>query len=297
LRSKWSNNETTNPLTITLDSDLTIEPVYTSDGYTVTFNSNGGGNVNSITVDAGETIQSFTTPTAPSGKIFDGWYTDLESGSKVNTPYTPEGNITLYAHWNNNSFPEVFSEPGECTFNGSNGVLTGDNCSYANGTNKYIDTGINLYNSENHDKDYEIGFTIVSYNPSEQVKQATFMNTKLEGNNYPGLVFRRRDNYDNLDFSSRKTSSTNERKFLDYTDGMKVKIYRITNQDTGVQEIFYSINDADKVKLNDLSSFNPTFDLSVWFGAAPSNATATSAQRYLVGTMKDMYIKVGTYHE
>ena len=296
--SKWSNNETTNPLTITLDSDLTIEPVYTSDGYTVTFNSNGGGNVNSITVDAGETIQSFTTPTAPSGKIFDGWYTDLESGSKVNTPYTPEGNITLYAHWNNNSFPEVFSEPGECTFNGSNGVLTGDNCSYANGTNKYIDTGINLYNSENHDKDYEIGFTIVSYNPSEQVKQATFMNTKLEGNNYPGLVFRRRDNYDNLDFSSRKTSSTNERKFLDYTDGMKVKIYRITNEETGIQEIFYSINDEEKIKINDLSQFNPEFDLSVWFGAAPTNASATAAQRILVNTtLKDMYIKLGTYQE
>ena len=31
------------------------------------------------------------------------------------------------------------------------------------GAKKYIDTGVALYNATNHDKDYEIGFTITSY--------------------------------------------------------------------------------------------------------------------------------------
>ena len=266
--------------------------------YTVTFNSNGGGDVDSITVDAGDVISSFETPTAPTNKVFAGWYTGIDNGVKVDTPYTPEGNITLYAHWNNDSFPVVFSEIGECSFNGASGVLAGDDCGYANGINKYIDTGINLYNTENHDKDYEIGFTIVSYNPSEQVKQATFVNTKLEGNSYPGLVFRRMDNETVFDLSSRRTSSANERKLFNYGDVEKVKIYRITNQNTRVQEIFYSINGEEKIKLNDLSKFNPTFDLSVWFGAAPTDISATSAQRILTNTtLSNMYIKVGTYHE
>ena len=35
--------------------------------------------------------------------------------------------------------------------------------------------------------------------------------------------------------------------------------------------------------------------MSAWFGAAPVNAAGTSAQRYFVGTLKNMYIKLGTY--
>ena len=58
------------------------------------------------------------------------------------------------------------------------------------------------------------------------------------------------------------------------------------------------LNDSDKVKLNDLSKFNPIFDLSVWFGAAPTDISATSAQRILTNTtLSNMYIKLGTYHE
>ena len=296
--TRWSNGETSKTITFNITEDTNVYPLYESTGFTVTFNSNGGGDVDSITVDAGEAISEFETPTAPLNKVFAGWYTGIDSGVRVDAPYTPVDNITLYAHWNDDSFPIVFSQSGECTFNGEDGVITGDDCSYANGTNKYIDTGINLYNSTNHDKDYEIGFTIVSYNPSEQVKQATFVNTKLEGSNYPGLVFRRMDNETLFDLSSRRTSSANERKLFNYGDVEKVKIYRITNQNTRVQEIFYSINDSDKVKLNDLSKFNPIFDLSVWFGAAPTDISATSAQRILTNTtLSNMYIKLGTYHE
>ena len=281
-----------------INSDVTIYARYINK-LSVTFNTDGGSSIDSQMVSYGEKVTRPTTDPTKTNYIFINWYTNKNYDTLFdfeNALITSD--TVIYAKFEEDSFPEVFSEPGECTFNGSNGVLTGDNCSYANGTNKYIDTGINLYNSENHDKDYEIGFTIVSYNPSEQTGQATFMNTKLEGSNYPGLVFRKRNGYSQFDLSSRKSSSANEIKYMSDSGVETVKIYRITNEDTGVQEIFYSINDEEKVKVNDLSQFNPEFNLSVWFGAAPTNASATAAQRYLVNTtLKDIYIKLGTYQE
>lgn len=52
-----------------------------------------------------------------------------------------------------------------------------------------------------------------------------------------------------------------------------------------------------KSKINDLSRFNPIFDTSVWFGAAPTNTSANVAQRILVGKLSNMYIKLGAYEE
>ncbi len=39
------------------------------------------------------------------------------------------------------------------------------------------------------------------------------------------------------------------------------------------------------------------FDLTVWFGATPVDATSQTAQRYFIGTLKDIYIKVGVFHD
>ena len=70
--------------------------------YTVTFDSNGGSDVNSITQSsAGAEI---TLPAAPtkSGYAFNGWYTAATGGTKAGAAgasYTPTGNITLHAQW------------------------------------------------------------------------------------------------------------------------------------------------------------------------------------------------------
>ena len=80
---------------------IPIPPVPTPTLYTVTFNSNGGSAVSSITVSSGNTV---TKPNDPSkyGYTFDGWYMDSalthvfrfgSNGDKVT------GNITLYAKW------------------------------------------------------------------------------------------------------------------------------------------------------------------------------------------------------
>ena len=296
--SKWSNNETANPLTITLTGDLTIEPIYTDNTVTVTFNTNGGSAVDSQTINSGSKVTRPAEDPTKYNQLFYDWYTTdaYETMFDFNTEITTD--TTIYARFVPSAFPKVFEQEGECIFNGSEGVLEGENCAYADGTNKYINTGVQLYIAENLKKDYEIGFTIKSYDSAENVRQATFMNSKLEGNNYPGVVFRKYDDEDQLDFSSRNTKSKNERKlWANQVKERVVRIYRITNKTTKVQEIFYSMDGGAMVKINDLSQFNPVFDTSVWFGAAPTNTSANVAQRFLVGTLSNIYIKLGSYEE
>jgi len=77
---------------------FTLYAKWTLDAYTITFETNGGSSVDSITEDFGESISA---PTAPSrtGYTFDDWYED----ETLTTPYAfdtmPDENLTLYAGW------------------------------------------------------------------------------------------------------------------------------------------------------------------------------------------------------
>jgi uncharacterized repeat protein (TIGR02543 family) len=63
----------------------------------VTFNSNSGSSVNPISVQQGKSISN-SPATLHQWLLFDGWYS--ENSAKIQFPYTPSGNITLYAKWN-----------------------------------------------------------------------------------------------------------------------------------------------------------------------------------------------------
>ena len=80
----------------------TASPVTTQ--YTVTYDVNGGtGTVAPVTVDAGESINldDGTGITPPSGVTFVGWATtSTATTSDVTDPYTPTGDVTLYAVYN-----------------------------------------------------------------------------------------------------------------------------------------------------------------------------------------------------
>ncbi len=68
--------------------------------YTVTYDVNGGtGTVASATVVAGNSVvlDDGTGITPPSGETFSGWGTTAEATTVVSNPYTPQGNVTLYA--------------------------------------------------------------------------------------------------------------------------------------------------------------------------------------------------------
>jgi uncharacterized repeat protein (TIGR02543 family) len=86
--------------TYTDDADLALYAQWQINSYTVTFNSNGGSNVTSQTVDYGGTI---TEPAAPTktGETFGGWFTDdgtfASAWDFVND--TVSGDLTLHAQF------------------------------------------------------------------------------------------------------------------------------------------------------------------------------------------------------
>jgi uncharacterized repeat protein (TIGR02543 family) len=101
-KDTW-NNQYTGGMQITEDTTLyaKFEPAGEAQPqeYTITFNTNGGSAVASITKQEGESV---TAPAPPEreGYIFDGWYSD---DGTFAVPYTfgvmPAQNITVYAKW------------------------------------------------------------------------------------------------------------------------------------------------------------------------------------------------------
>lgn len=277
--------------TYVVDNDITIYARWKKNPtYTITFDEVGGSIVEDMEIEQGSSIGKLPISNK-TGLFLDGWYLEDTYNTRVTKYYVPKKDTKLYAKWVETTFTKVFEQVGECTFNGSSkSNITGDEClDYAD--KKYIDTGISLYSEENIDRDYEVGFEIVNYNAEDNLRQATIFNTKNEANGYPGVVFRRKDVDSNLEFASRKTSSNNQAFLLPDSDVTSFTIYRIDG------EIYYSLNGGEKVFSNDLTQFNPIFDLTAWFGAAPVDGTAKSAQRIFTGTLKNMYIKLGTYQE
>lgn len=65
---------------------------------TVSFNSNGGSQISSVSVSDGASIEQPLSP-IKSGYIFYGWYTDAALTTKFNFDSPINNNITLYAKW------------------------------------------------------------------------------------------------------------------------------------------------------------------------------------------------------
>ena len=97
--TKWSNNETTKTITITMGtSDITVGPVYEINSYTITFDTQGGTPVSSIVQDYGNPIGTIEE-TTKDGSTFDGWWTDPDGGTEIDENTLVTGNDTYYAHW------------------------------------------------------------------------------------------------------------------------------------------------------------------------------------------------------
>ena len=84
----------------TLTSDITLYAKWSAEGYTITFESNGGGYVSPMTISAGSVIGAGIPTPRREGYLFDGWYTDKNCtyqfdymNIKINQ------NLTLYAGW------------------------------------------------------------------------------------------------------------------------------------------------------------------------------------------------------
>ena len=274
-----------------------LTPYNSSAYYTITYDLDGGSATNPTIYNEDTRTFTLSYPTKM-GYTFTGW-----TGSNGQTPelnVTIEqgstGNRTYVAHWQINTvdmFPKVFAISGSCNFNGSATNITGDTCisdldDHTNFTNStYIDTGIALYSSENYQKDYEIYFEISNYNPSNQENlpnyngQNTIMNSKTENLQVnPGIVLRKKNNQ--LEVRSFSTS-----RIDNYSGVSTYKIARIN------KKIYVSVNGSELTQLDDNTSFNSPFDLTVWFGAS-KNASGVPF-RFSKCTLSNIYIKLGSY--
>ena len=136
--SIYGNTNYTGKIGSTIDIPNPIPP----SGYTVSFNTNGGNSISSITstksfsgwtnsspgtfsettytygegsgyITANYKNNSVNLPTpTKSGYTFNGWYTQSSGGSKVSNTYTPTANTTLYAHWSANSYTLTINPNG-----------------------------------------------------------------------------------------------------------------------------------------------------------------------------------------
>ena len=283
--------------------------------YEVSFVTNGGSTITPIYRRANEQIGSLLSlaPTR-ANYSFAGWYADPYLTTPVSDSMIITGNTKVYAKWIAQSLQYVFYIPGSCTFNGApnnnddnyitsstNDCIstinpTGQNIDYTLTTpkkNYYIDTGISLFSNDNYAKEFEVGFTIDSYvyNASGQANQATFINSKLENSSlsYPGFVVRRQSSNISL---TEKFEGVEASNAFTYTQGMSLKIVRKNNK------IYYAQGNNALTELQDISAFAHQFNLHAWFGAisketnVANDGTNSVADRYLIGTLSNMYIKL-----
>jgi uncharacterized repeat protein (TIGR02543 family) len=101
------------PYTVT--DDATLYAKWNVNGYTVTFDSQGGSSVNAKTADYNTTIAEPDAP-AKKGHGFGGWYpTPACDTAPVTFPYTVTCNTTLYAKWNIMNYTVAFDSQGGST--------------------------------------------------------------------------------------------------------------------------------------------------------------------------------------
>jgi uncharacterized repeat protein (TIGR02543 family) len=79
--------------------DMLLYAVWAINGYTVTFNTQGGSAVSLQIINYGNTVSVPGSPTR-GGYVFDGWYKEAGCSSAWNFLYdTVTGNTTIYAKW------------------------------------------------------------------------------------------------------------------------------------------------------------------------------------------------------
>ena len=81
-----------------ITDDITLHAKWNINQYTVTFNTNGGSDVDSLSVDYGEKVEKPADPTRE-GYTFAGWYSNEELTMPWDFDTPISDNITLYAKW------------------------------------------------------------------------------------------------------------------------------------------------------------------------------------------------------
>ncbi len=183
-----------------------------------------------------------------------------------------------------------FAPSGVCEFHGQGNDIIGD-C--ANGQHiDYIDTGISLFNSENHDKDFEIGFTVDNIDNSRfrSGKVDTIFDCLYDNSPYPGVAFR----IENSKWYLQVGTGSNNKKITWDSSAIQSFVLRKVNN-----KVYYSINGGSFVYVDNLASIS-TFDRPITFGTSYNGSGAVRPERFLIANLSNIYVRVyeqGTLEE
>ena len=159
----------------------------------------------------------------------------------------------------------VYEHPEQYVFNGEN----------------YINTGLNLFTSENIDKDFEVSFAIDSIEPLSE-NQIVLVNGKDEGNapSYPGFVYRiYTDGSIRFDAKGGSGNGNSTKK----ENVQTVKISRVN------KTMYLSINNGEEKQVYDFTNFTNYHNVPLTIGAALKNGTPI---RLFKGTLSNIVVKV-----
>ena len=273
--------------------NLTYTAHYTPNTYAVIFDPNGGeGNMDNQSFTYGETqTLSSNEFTRPNYK-FNGWNTRADgtgttySNREQVSNLVTEGTITLYAQWREIQVAvTVFNAAGPCQFNGSGSNITGNACQ-AYWNEKYINTHIQLFSTDNYDEDFDVSFTIDSYKPSQQEEaQVTLINEMLEvnGKSVMGFLFRRVNTSYYL--LLRGGTTTEYKQTIAATSVQSIRIVRKN------KHICIGYNGETPTYVYSYGNSSTRSDIPVFFGAAADGNG--DPWRYVKGTFSNMIIKMG----
>lgn len=224
----------------------------------VTFNNEGETSV--VPVEEGNVVSKPSQNPTKSGYNFLGWYDANNNKFDFTTPITED--ITLYAIY----AIDVYTYEGDYVFDGTN----------------YINTGINLFNEVNVNRNFEVSFEIKQRATS--TKQATLMSAMDEtGTPWPGMVYRI-NNGNEDQFGANSNASTKMQENYTAKNINKVTIKRIN----GI--LYINFNDSGDEKVLDMTGLAKTFNSPVAFGA--SLKADGTPQRFFKGTLSNLSVAV-----
>ena len=183
----------------------------------------------------------------------------------------------------------VFSYDGPCTFNGTSSYMEGSSCTDYHDA-YFINSGIQLFNEDNYDKDFEVTFELDDYVTSQQSdNQVTMFNAFLERNGLGyGILLRR--NKDKLEFIARDGNGVNKMININVVNPMAFRIVKKNGN------VCYSINDNNNlIYATNISDFAEPFNVPATFGGSIDKTG--SPFRYITGTMSNITIKMGTVED
>ena len=278
---KWSNNETNPDYTFTLTDNVTIEPIY-GQGYNIFYYPNNGDSIITDSVVQNQSLGSFPTVenndcSSSTGDYetrgcsyyykFEGWYLEPNFVTQVNETYVPQADTNLFAKWNK----VYFSQDETLTCDGTN----------------YLDTGVQMFNQLNADKDFIVKFTVDENNgytsASGVDRGSIFVDMSEAGEPFPGVQFFTNNNgvYTmNINTTGKKVKNSN----TGYVTGQSVLIKKIN----GI--VYYSYNGGNDVQINNFSNFNTYFDNAASFCAGIN--LQGSRYRFFKGKISDMSVEL-----